>query len=402
MQVCIFGLPKTGTTGLYGLIKNGMRNAGLDPVATFEPPGQAAFKSFFGKSNPGVNFVTKVMIRKTYFEDPALINKFSHKVMIVRDPRDRAISRFLFRALSGRRDDEAAVNEFVELLRKKEANPKSISFVKLTEEADRLKIGKSEWENIPSRMEYQIRLLKKHGFHRILYEDFVAKNYSELSNYLGLQLEGNKAKNESWLGHITRSKSNGAWRDWYTAEDVEFIRPIFKPYMDHFGYEDDWDLPAKQSIDSKTASEYVVDRYAKRKKEFSLMSLTDDKSLKSKDDFEFYLGRAGDGRNADIWLVASQYLTDGNKGEAFKWFETGQLLGSMECQKALRKMLKNGYRTDKYRTRFALDFVNNKASLVKVCLWLLRERKRLFYNCIMVVKRRDMTLRHILSRLRNI
>lgn len=363
MQVCIFGLPKTGTTGLYGLIKNGMANAGLDPVATFEPPRTTAFKSFFEKSNPDVNFVTKVMIRKTYFEDPALINQFSHKVMIIRDPRDRAISRLLFRALSGRRDDEDAVNEFVDLLRKKEADPKSISFVKLTQEADRLKIGKSEWANIPSRMEYQIRRMKKHGFHRILYEDFVAKNYSELSDYLGLKLEGNKAKNESWLGHITRSKSNGAWRDWYTEEDVEFIRPMFKPYMDHFGYEDDWDIPAKQSIDSKTASEYVVDRYAKRKKEFSLMSSSGDKTLKSADEFEFYLGRAGDGRNADIWLVASQFLQDGETDEAFKWFETGHLLGNVKCQKALRRMLKKGFRSDVYRTKFALNFVNDKDKL---------------------------------------
>jgi len=363
MQVCIFGLPKTGTTGLYGLIKNGMSNAGLNPVATFEPPNQTAFKSFFEKSNPDVSFVTKVMIRKAYFEDTSVINQFSHKVMIVRDPRDRALSRLLFRPLSGRRDDDAAIEEFVGLLRQKEADPKSISFMKLTDEADRLGIGKSEWKTIKPRMEYQIRRLKKHGFHRILYEDFVAKNYSELSHYLGLELEGNKAKNESWLGHISRSKSNGAWRDWFTEEDVDSIRPLFKPYMDHFGYEDDWEIPAKQSISSKTASEYVVDRYAKRKKEFSLMSSSGDKTLKSASDFKFYLGRAGDGRNADIWLVASQYLEKGKKDEAFKWFETGHLLGNVKCQKMLRKMLKKGYRTDSYRTRFALDFVNDKDKL---------------------------------------
>ena len=363
MRVCIFGLPKTGTTGLYGLVKNGMANAGLNPVATFEPPKITAFESFFEKANPNVSFVTKVMIRKNYFQDPKVINQFTHKVMIVRDPRDRALSRLLFRALSGRRDDDVAIEKFVELLRQKEADPKSISFVELTREADRLNIGKSEWETIPGRMDFQIRRLKKHGFHRILYEDFVAKNYSELSEYLGIELAGNQAKNESWLGHITRSKSNGAWRNWYTEEDVEFIRPIFKPYMDHFGYEDDWDIPAKQSIASKTASEYVVDRYAKRKKEFSLMTSSGDEGPKSEEDFKFYLGRAGDGRNADIWLVANHYLKAGNKDEAFRWFETGHLLGNVKCQKAMRALLKKGYRSDNYRTKFALNFVNDKDKL---------------------------------------
>lgn len=358
MRVCIFGLPKTGTTGVYGLIKNGMRDAGLEPVSAFEPSNNTMFKSFFDKSHPDVSFMTKVMIRKTYFEEPEVINQFSHKIMIVRDPRDRAISRLLFRAVANKRfDDEASLNEFIELLRKKEKDPKSISFVKLTREADRLGIGKSEWATIENRMKFQIRKMQQHGFHRLYYEDFVNKNFSELNEYLGLELAGNQAKNASWLGHISRSKSSGEWKNWFIDEDVEFIRPMFKPYMDHFDYEDDWEIPAQQEIASKNASEYVVNRYAKRKKEFSLMDNEVGGNIKNKTDLQFFEGRAEDGRNQDIYRVATYYFDKKENQKAFYWFEIGHLLGNIKCTKALRKIIKKGYRPEAHKSKFVAELL---------------------------------------------
>jgi len=353
MQVCIIGLPKTGTTGVYGLIKNGMRNAGMDTIAAFEPPKADMFKSFFEKSGPDVSFITKVMVRKKYFDRPKIINQFSHKIMIVRDPRDRAISRLLFRAVANRFSDESGLDEFISILKQKEKDPKSISFVQLTKEADRLGIGKSEWATISKRMDFQIRKMKKHGFHRLYYEDFVNKNFSELSDYLGFELAGNQANNASWLGHISRSKSSGEWRNWFTEEDIDFMRSIFKPYMDHFNYEDEWDIPAQQTISSKNASDYILNRYEKRKKQFDLMDVDVGGKIKNAKDLEFYLGRADDGRNLDILRIAQYYKDKNNLADAFIWLERGHILGSIKCTNMLKAIVKKGFRPESYSSELA-------------------------------------------------
>jgi hypothetical protein len=57
-----------------------------------------------------------------------------------------------------------------------------------------------------------------------------------------------------------RSATYGEWRHWFVASDIDFFRPMFKTYMDTFGYDDDWTLAADPVIPRETASGYVEDR----------------------------------------------------------------------------------------------------------------------------------------------
>ncbi|WP_370173122.1 MULTISPECIES: hypothetical protein [Hyphomonas] len=344
MRVCIFGLPKTGTTGLYGLIKGAMNDAGLAPVCSFEPTGPAIYENFFERARPETNFLTKAMVRDKYFKDSGWVEPFSHKVMIVRDPRDRAISRTLFRALAKRMDDEVALQKFIELLRRKEADPQSISLWQLNKEATEIGVGSSEWKTLAARMESQIDILERHGFTSIYYEDFVAERHEKLAEYLGLPVHGADATNANWLDHITRSKGSGDWRNWLTKEDVSKLRPIFKPFMDHFGYEDDWDLPDEQHISPSKSSEYVAKKHAARTAQFELMDSEGITALETDEDLEFFIGRAEDGRIPDIVRVGAYYESKGDPVAACTWYEIGHLYGNEKSSRQLQKLLKAGQR----------------------------------------------------------
>lgn len=346
MRVCIMGHKKTGTTGLYNLIKSSMLPEYPDTVFSFEPKGPGVFEAFFTRAKSDVSFLTKCMHLPKYFKFER-IKDFDKKIMIVRDPRDRIVSMFLFRALARRVDDIKAYEAFLDLVRKKEEDPKSISLKDLNIEADELKVGSTNWERIKELNEFQIFTLHDSKFFTILYEDFVEKKYDSLQEYMGLPIseapQGNK-----WLSHIVRSKQFGEWKSWFTKDDVDFFRPLLKDYMDTFGYEDNWDIPDNPEINRDNASGYIQRKYESRKEQFNLIS-TDDE-IKSLEDLDLLKGRAEDGRVADLLRVGLHYLDNDLDGQdlslAYRMFERGYLMGNKKCFGQIKKMIKKGYKPD--------------------------------------------------------
>jgi len=69
--------------------------------------------------------------------------------------------------------------------------------------------------------------------------------------------------------NVTRSKTYGNWKDWFTPSDVEFFRPQVKEYMERFGYHDNWELNSKPYIDPSVSSKYVI-KLIEEAKEFLL------------------------------------------------------------------------------------------------------------------------------------
>lgn len=59
------------------------------------------------------------------------------------------------------------------------------------------------------------------------------------------------------MKRVERSKKYNNWKSWFLPEDVAYFRPLYRPFMQHFGYADAWGLSENASIDPETASLYV-------------------------------------------------------------------------------------------------------------------------------------------------
>ena len=62
----------------------------------------------------------------------------------------------------------------------------------------------------------------------------------------------------SKVERVVRTKSYGHWRDWFTEEDVEIYKPLFKDYIEMMGYDmNDWKLNKNPSLSPDLGSEYM-------------------------------------------------------------------------------------------------------------------------------------------------
>ena len=82
-----------------------------------------------------------------------------------------------------------------------------------------------------------INLYKAHADRMLLcrYEDFVAGNTAELEAYLGAKLPA-KIEVGGEYRRVARSGVVGAWKHWFTAEDVAFFDGLFADFYATFGY----------------------------------------------------------------------------------------------------------------------------------------------------------------------
>lgn len=251
MKILIAGLAKTGTTGMLYLIANSFRKK---PTLLFEPktcPPETATSS--------ADVVAKVLISKEL--DAASFAHFDKKITIVRDPRDRMISALLYSQFHANyvRDDEK-VGFVHEWLKKKEADPSSVSLVEifrvLGQAAGKTKnmknIGKAGLglfddyvAAIPDALLYK-------------YEDFVSGQYVPIERHLGMPMAG-QAEVPDHLNRVVRTKGYGNWRNWMTREDVEIFRPLLSPWLEKYGYDaSDWQLNDQQVIDPAHCSDYFM------------------------------------------------------------------------------------------------------------------------------------------------
>jgi hypothetical protein len=117
------------------------------------------------------------------------------------------------------------------------------------------------WDRYTARFEVAEQLHATYDCYSFKYEDFTDKRLDGISAYLGLDVAPVRSKNVDVLhGHVVRSATYGDWRNWFVASDIDFFRPMFKTYMDTFGYEDEWTLADAPVIPPETASGYVLDR----------------------------------------------------------------------------------------------------------------------------------------------
>jgi len=251
MRTLIVGIARSGTSALYFKLKQAL------PETTwclFEPRQLDAADPY---RHPDV--LAKVIIGPPADFDYAPFRGFDKKIMMVRDPRDNLVSRLLYHpcATAEFRADAAKVAAFVDALRRKEADPRSLSVTALFHLFHRL-----TGRHLPARSTviYDLAL----DFHRAnddfvvyKYEDFVAGRYAALEDYLQIRLPAGEADVTAQYRHVERTKAAESWRDWFTADDVAYYRPRLAPFMAAYGYAGDWTLAAAPQISPAHGSDFV-------------------------------------------------------------------------------------------------------------------------------------------------
>ena len=260
-SILIAGPAKSGTSALYSSAKDNLPEC----IPIFEPCRDYQFEFIRRKITEGEQLVSKIIYTNVELEK----NNFSYfdkLLVIARDPRDMLVSWLLYVSfLNERYKNDEYRKKFIALLKKKEADPSSVSLVEIAH------LMNSHGFELKSDEDFTLDLIgAKHFLEKypdcflIKYEDFLAGDVSELNHYSGLTL-GTDTEVSHYVKYNSRSRSAGNWRHWFTAEDIEHYRPLMLEYMTYFGYEDDWSLSENPVIEAKVSSKYVK-RYFKRLK----------------------------------------------------------------------------------------------------------------------------------------
>ena len=342
-NILISGLHKTGTTGLYDAVKRVVRDAEPPYVFLFEPKRPEPFISL-GRYAPQRPIAAKILVHR--LGDCRLdYDAFPRRVMTVRDPRDIAISRLLFRPLYGwtsYRIDPQRLEPFVTALKEKEADPSSHSVVALHELAGELGFEGGRWDKVQRQMAALIRAVEQHDFHLVRYEDFVDGRLDDVRAYLDMEIVNPRATDIGWLSHIPRSLGYGEWRHWFLEEDVRFFGDLFGEFMSYFGY-DDWSRPDEQSIDPSTSSDYItgkvaslIDERQERHVNWSIESVTEPQQVAE------LRSMAEDGRA--MWayrlaLVHSRGEVERDPEAAIHWAREAAVLGHGGAMRLLTRLL---------------------------------------------------------------
>ena len=262
MKILIMGLARSGTTALYFKIKEALPET---IWCLYEPPR-------FDPSDPGAapDVLAKILISHTADFDYASFRDFNKHILIVRDPRDHLVSRLLYRACSDPkfRQDDTNVARFIDTVRAKEANPRSISILGLLDRYNGLsgqgRASPSAGSNPVPRSwaigPYSVALdfhRRQEGLFTYKYEDLVAGSHLAIEEYVGISLPRGEAAVTAAYEHVARTKSANDWKNWFTEEDVAFFRPHLAAYMLAYGYPDDWALAEAPHIRPEHGSAFV-------------------------------------------------------------------------------------------------------------------------------------------------
>jgi hypothetical protein len=258
VKVMILGLGKTGTTALLYKIAGGLPNclafSGGKPGKYLGNYENAVYKHTYSERK-GKTF--------DLFRQHIAEERYDRMIWIARDPRDAAVSEMLFRWHRGYWGRKRQYQAHLDLVLKKEKDPKSVPFHDICRYA-----GRSErWpitadevvESERVRYANMADFVKRLGSEWCLfkYEDMVSGRYASLNGYLGFEVEKDGQVPEAY-GKVVRKRASGDWRHWFTEEDVQVFKPAYLPYMDIIGYDcEDWALNPNPVIEPQYSSVYM-------------------------------------------------------------------------------------------------------------------------------------------------
>jgi hypothetical protein len=330
-NILVVGQQKTGTTGVYSLIKSALLPLRNEYFFSFEPSRGLPLQRV-KEQDPALSILTKIMYKNI---DNFELDMFDRRVMTVRDPRDTIVSTLLFKPLLKNIADAVPMSEhqkFIEALQKKERDPRAVSILELMEVADQVGYRKHRPRRLGADYTAMMDIADEQRIHIVRYEDFVDGNVAPLSNYLQLPLNPASSETPSWLMHISRSRGHGAWRDWFTPEDVEHYRPLLRGSMSRMGYADEWELSTAPVIAAATSSAYVADRIEKRRRELAVAASTNDEGMSDGRSIATLHSMASDGNAKAALSLAHRLNAEGDFGQRWPtsaryWARQAELQG---------------------------------------------------------------------------
>ncbi|MDB3946014.1 hypothetical protein N9444_08955 [Gammaproteobacteria bacterium] len=256
-KVIVLGLAKSGTTGLWSVLVKSYPRRYLQFFEGQYLPSR--YNKYFGQTSSEQNprdVISKQIIGPDFnFTDLASFDKI---IWMVRDPRDRLISYLLYRHYDYRYDSDEFVREQLDLLQMKERDPNALAMIDLEARLllPRPTLESAFFWNDHQKSNFLSTLIEEGRAFIFKYEDFVNQEYSGLENFLGIKMSGN-AKVPKQFQRVIRSKTHGFWNHWFTQKDVGNYMGLFRPFLEQYGYKDEWALAEEKKIDPEHCSRYV-------------------------------------------------------------------------------------------------------------------------------------------------
>ena len=259
-KVLVIGLGKTGTTIVASVIQKSIVDARL-----LVEPRTVALLEKLRKFN--VPWIVKILYEH-WIDRPFLLDGIVRgetgflpdtAIAIIRDPRDALISGLMYRAYECVLDGASRrqVDEWLGIVREKEANPHQYSVIDLIGHMRRIfDVAYAPDPFFETFLKYTswvtgnlVRL------HVLKYEEFVTGRIAALSASLGIELSDEREVDPS-LQRVGRTKRSGAWQKLMLPADVAYHRPRCGAALAKHGY-DEWDVfPA--TLNPVEGSDYIA------------------------------------------------------------------------------------------------------------------------------------------------
>jgi hypothetical protein len=359
MRVCVVGGSKTGTTGLYAGVKAGLLESEGACYALNERHDRAVFDNL-RRYAPEVPVVAKLLLTSASFS-PDVVELFDKKLFVVRDPRDTLVSVALYYpvlAINRERPDQS-IDRYVELVRRKEQDPGSVSFLELLMTVYRL-VGfdVDQSTSFSRRFQLSVAYAQSASSFLVRYESLVADHLDDVSDYLGFPVANTRPS--EYANTVLRSGGTGEWRDWFTERDVAHFRPMVADYMEHFGYEADWELADAPFIDPAYGSAYIRRACAKRRRQRAVLQA---RSSHSEEHLRQLRDRTADGAESAAYRLARLLWTadkEANGSEIHHCARFAAACGNVRAMRLLGRCFAEGIGVppDPARARFWQDEAN--------------------------------------------
>jgi hypothetical protein len=236
----VVGLAKTGTTSIAMTLANtlGVSDVLVEPkeLATIErysAHSRMVIKIIFDHWQTRSESLRDVVTRTVERRTPTT-------VLVVRDPRDEAVSRLHYAAFeyfSRRSTTEQDREAWVDMFRRKEASPKRIGLLDMQSEMlARFGVG-----FLPGRTFYEsyyrfiedVSMRDSSRVHLLRYEEFVGGTIQH--ELLRRLLSGSRDVGPTFR-RVFRSGSSGDWQAFFTNQDDAFVTRVCEPILTAFGY----------------------------------------------------------------------------------------------------------------------------------------------------------------------
>jgi len=251
-KILVIGLAKSGTSIMMYRISGGL----TDPAEFFEPGGFRGqmdvdfHRRVTSSAKPVVTKLVYHVRKPECFEE--ILPLYDKVVWIIRDPRDRLISNFFYRWFHPNAN-EAAFQDALKMVRKKEASPGEVPFHSLTPMLKNVRQCTSMYDPMIEIIERFKPII-----YRFYYEDLIRGRWDGLESWLGSSLS-TEAVVKGKAIRVSRSHTFENWRRWFCPEDVAIYRPWFSEYLEALGYSaDDWELTPVSTLPPEEGSEYMI------------------------------------------------------------------------------------------------------------------------------------------------